>query len=780
VSRVLGRKLRRDVWRQRGQFAAVIVVIAMGIAVYVAASDAYRNLNDSFDRAYATQRLPDVVLTGPDAATLSNQAAALPGAPLVTSRAQADVGTRVGDHTLLGRVVSVPAGSQPDVSRLAVRSGRLPGDGEVLVEQHMADHFGLHAGDTIELSGAAEWTPVRVSGTGLSTEYFWPARSQQETMTSAEQFGVVFAPPSLLDRLGVASASQLALYARDRSRAANLVTAASDLARSRDLVATARTDQPSFVALDQDVQTFGQFANLLPVLFLLAAVLGGFIVLSRLVHAQRAVIGTLTANGVTPATLRRHYLGFGLLAGLGAVPFGVTGGYVLGAWFTTQYTNALGLPLHVVSLHPASLLVATIAGVATAALAAWGPARAAARIAPAEAMRVAPAGHGARSLFERIVPPLRVLPARWRMVLRGPSRNRRRALLTIAGVAVSLSLVIVFAGLRDTVANVLDRQYGQVDRSDGQLYANPGQAATAIAAARDDGDVAVTEPFTRAEVSLTNGDRRHDTILWAFPANTTMHRFIATDGDELALHDSGGLLLGAGVGNLLDIRTGDLISVTLADGTRFQEPVAGFVDEPMTAVGYISTARLQQLTGRDDTTGALVQLRTDVKRDAAAHRLAALPGTTAYLDNAAVEATMRDAFAIMDVMVGVMLAFAVIMAAALLFNAMSANVAERSVELGTLNAAGLGRRILGRVVAAENLLLTLAGIPLGLIAGRLLGRWFMANYETEGYRWTLRMQPTTYLIVVIGVLAAALLAQLPVWRRLRHLDVARIVRERAL
>ncbi len=42
VSRVLWRKLRRDVWRQRTQFAAVVVVVAIGIAVFVAANDAYR------------------------------------------------------------------------------------------------------------------------------------------------------------------------------------------------------------------------------------------------------------------------------------------------------------------------------------------------------------------------------------------------------------------------------------------------------------------------------------------------------------------------------------------------------------------------------------------------------------------------------------------------------------------------------------------------------------------------------------------------------------------
>jgi putative ABC transport system permease protein len=768
------------VWRQRGQFAAVIVVIAMGIAVFVAASDAYRNLNDSFDRAYSTQRLPDVVLSGPNAATLAAEAANLPGHPLVTSRVQADVGARVGDHALLGRIVSIPNAAQPDVAQLAVRSGRLPSSGEVLVEQHLADHFGLRPGDTIELFTPRGWRPVRVSGTGLSTEYFWPARSQQETMTSAEQFGVVFAPDALARDVAPDAQPQLALYATDRNRAGDLVTAATDLARSHDLVAAARTDQPSYMALDQDVQTFGEFANLLPVLFLVAGVLGAFIVLSRLVHAQRAVIGTLTANGIAPRTLRRHYLGFGVLAGLASLPLGLAGGYALGAWFTTQYTNALGVPLSVVSLHPLTLLTAAVAGVAAAGLAAWGPARAAARVAPAEAMRVAPGGRATTSVLERIVPPLRRLPVRGRMVLRGLNRNRRRALFTITGVAVSLSLVIVFAGLRDTVSSVLDRQYRDIDHSDGQLYANPTEAATALASARGDSQVAVAEPFARVEASLTSGTRRHDIIVWGLPATTTLHRFVATNGDQLSLPDGGGLLLGAGVRNLLGIEVGDPVTVTLADGTRFTEPAAGFVDEPMAAVGYISLAHLEQVTGRDLASGALIKLRPDVDRDNAAHLLGALPGAAAYRDNAAVEATMRDAFAIMDVLVGVMLAFAVVMAAALLFNAMSANVAERSVELGTLHAAGLARRTLGRLVAADNLLLTAIGIPIGLVAGTVLGRWFMANYETEGYRWTLRMQPATYIVVVLGAVAAALMAQLPVGRRLRHLDVARIVRERAL
>jgi putative ABC transport system permease protein len=779
VSTVLRRKLRRDVWRQRTQFAAVVAVVAIGVAVFVAASDAYRNLKGSFATAYATQRLPDVVVSGPNVGAVANDVAQLPGAPFVTARTQQDSGARIADHTLLSRIVTIPDRGQPDVGKIALRQGRLPHAGEVLVEQHLADHFKLEPGSTIELYGPHGWQPVVVSGSGIAPEYFWPARSQQEVMTSAEQFGVVFAPETSARAFVNAPDRQLALYARDRKEAGALVTAATSLAREHGLVVQARKDQPSFVALDQDVQTFGQFANLLPLLFLVAAVLGAFILLSRLVSAQRAVIGTLAANGISPRTLRRHYLGYGLVAGVAAALPGLVGGVLLGRWLTAMYTDALGLPLHVASLHVATMMIAVVAGVAATAVAAWGPARAAARTTPAEAMRVAPAGHGSRSWLERVVPPVRRLPARWRMVVRGLGRNPRRAIFTVVGVAVSLSLVLVFAGLRDTVANVLDRQYGTVDRSDGQLYTTPGKTGELVAAARRDPAVAAAEPFARVEVALSNGAQRFDTILVGLPTDTRMHRFVEPGGKQTALPASG-VLLGRGLGNLLSIHAGDEVTVTARDGTRLVERVAGFLDEPLSAVAYTSLDHLNHEVGREMDSGALITLRPGVARDTVAHRLGQLPGAAAYFDNAALEATLRDAFQIMDVLVGVMLLFAIVMAVALLYNAMSANLAERSVELGTLNAAGISRGILGRLVATENLMLTAIGIPFGLVAGVGIARWFMSNYENLGYRWELRMQPSTIALVVLAVVVASVIAQWSTWRGLKRINIATIVRERSL
>lgn len=82
-----------------------------------------------------------------------------------------------------------------------------------------------------------------------------------------------------------------------------------------------------------------------------------------------------------------------------------------------------------------------------------------------------------------------------------------------------------------------------------------------------------------------------------------------------------------------------------AGGAQLRERVAGFVDEPMSAVAYVSLEHLDAVLGRATATGALVRLRAGADREVVAHRLGALPGTAAYLDNASLDATMRDAFA---------------------------------------------------------------------------------------------------------------------------------------
>ena len=322
MTRILRRKLCRDLWRHRWQFLAATVVLGIGVAVFVGATNAYEDLRQSLDRTYAEQLLPDVVISGPGVVGLYDAARSLPGNPVVELRQQADVPIRVNGRTLFGRAIGVPVATQPAVSKLALQSGDLPTSGSVATEEHLAEHYGLHPGGTVELLGPSGWRTMGVSGSALSTEYLWPARSRAETLTTPEYFGVVFVPAPDIAQLAAQPTDQLLAYARDRDQARALVTAATELGRSHGLAVVSRDELPSYSVLRETVEAVRKFARLLPWVFLVAAVVGTYVLLSRLVTAQRAVIGTLSANGLSGRRIRSHYLTYGVAVALGGAPEG--------------------------------------------------------------------------------------------------------------------------------------------------------------------------------------------------------------------------------------------------------------------------------------------------------------------------------------------------------------------------------------------------------------------------------------------------------------------------
>jgi putative ABC transport system permease protein len=785
VNGLLGRKARRDVRRQFGQFAAVAVTIAIASCAFVAALASYTNLRTSFDTTYERLRFADVIAAGLDAPRLAAASRAI-GHVAVTERLQADVGVRIaGRHSLRGRIVGLPNdGRQPAVNRLLVLDGTTPKAGQVAVETHLAERWSLHPGSHVELattSGA--WRRVRISGVVASPEYLYPARSRQELISTPEDFGVVFGADSLVSAIaGPAAITQTAAYVPDRSQASSLTARLEHTAATLSLSeVTTRATHPSAQSLAEDVQGFGTLATLFPLLFLTAGALAAWVLLGRLVAAQRAVIGTLLACGLPRRRLLAHYLVFGVATALVGGVVGAGAGVLLGRWVTSLYTDAIGVPLSVNRLQPAVLGAAVGVAAVVGALSALGPARAAIRIAPAEAMRATtPGGRGRRSLLERAIPLLRRLPSRWAMVLRNIVRSRRRSLSTLAGVALAVSLVLLAWAILDTSNILLSRQFEQVQREDAQLDLSPATASSTIAALQQLPGIARLEPAARVPIALSYKNRRYSTLLIALPGDTQMHTFRTTGGGTRPLPSSG-LLAAASLRDQLGISTGSTVTVSVPGaGVTTRVRVAGFVDEPFGALAYADLRTLGRQAGEPVVTSAFVRLKPGADRLGVRAQANALPGVIGYTDVHALHATLRAQMGLFNIILGVMLVFGALLAAALCFNAMTANVAERRGEVAALEVAGMPVRTLRRLVSAENLSLAAVGLPVGVVLGILLARGFLSTYTSDLYRWTLQLHWWTPLLAAVAIFLAAVVAQLPALGSLARIDLGRVVRERSL
>lgn len=798
VRRILYHKLRHDLARRRWQFLAVLVTIVLGVTMFGGSFDAYRNLDASYRRTYERLHFADLTISAGDQASIAATARGTRGVSAVTERTQADVPLRMGDGTkLFGRVVGLPTTRDPAVDRVEILDGRGLDPSRprgVLAETHLADHYGLTPGDRVQVTLGENQVEVTVLGIVASPEYLWPARSRQDVFATAEDFGVLFVPEAL-----AASAPESARVEQvlvryragiDPVRLDRTLTRAATSAGAAEVLT--RAEQPSNAALSEDVQGFGQLSFLFPLLFLAAAALAAVVLLNRIVHSARAEIGTMQANGIDRRTVQRHVRAYGLVVGTAGGVLGAGLGVALGFVVTGAYTSALSIPDTVRRFWPLTPLAGIAFGVGAGWLAAAAPARAAARLTPAEAMRgQVPSGRPRASLVERLVPPLARVPVRWRMALRGVGRNPRRSVSTGLGIVLAMTLVLASGGMIDTFTVLLDEQFTTIQHDDAQVYVSTGVTDHLLAEIAAVPGVERTERVVTMPAGLAGPDGLYATQLQSFPSNTRMHSFIAADGSTRRL-PSDGVLLGESLRALIGATTGATLTLelpALATSTRVR--VAGFIDEPLGTFAYASRGYLDHVLADADPavspdalqtptiSTVMVTERPTADADTVRHRLNARPETVAVVSTSALRDLLDQFLGFFYAFVGVMLAFGAVMAFALVFNTISVNVSERVVEIATLRANGLAARQASRMLTAENVLLTALAIPVGLGVGWLTARFMLASYSSDLWSFSLRMRWFTPVVVAVAMLLVTLASQRPLTGVLRRLDIARVARERA-
>ena len=558
-------KLRRDLSRQKAQFAAVTITVFLGITMFGATYDSFQNLEASYAQTATEFTFANLTVVGGDVVQFAADTAGLPGVEAIATRTVADLPFRLGDTKLQGRVVGVPE-SGAIVNRVLVLEGSgLTGPNTVLMEEHLAGHFDIVPGDSFEIQGPDGWTGVEVAGIISSPEYIWPAASRQEVITTPDNFGVVFATQSTATALsGVGSPNEAVVYYHGGDENETLSESLTTRAYALGALETfTRAEQPSNAALEEDLKGFEELGLFFPILFLAAAAMAAYVMITRLVYAQRPQIGILLANGFTKGQVLRHYLGYGIVPGLiGSIP-GAIAGVLLARVITGLYTGFISVPITVIRFYPSTLFAAIALGLLATLLAAAAPALAASRLSPAESMRgSAPAGRGRASLLERLVPPLRTLPIRWRMTLRGIERNTRRTIYTVTGVVLSLMLILVSWGMLDTIEHLLDRQFVQIQKEDARVYFTTPVDTADLAALENIEGIAGVEPSLELPVAIeANGDR-YETFLIAVDRQTAMHTFFTGTNTTTTLPIDG-VLAGIGVADQLNIVAGDAVSVTV-------------------------------------------------------------------------------------------------------------------------------------------------------------------------------------------------------------------------
>jgi putative ABC transport system permease protein len=781
MNTVMRKKAFRDLRRRLPQVAAIGVMVMLGVLLFATSYDSFRNVEASYDRTYVRTHFADLTATGGDPDKIAPAVRNADGVDRVATRTEADRPMTIGATKLIGRVVGMTQLNGHGINEFDLVSGRLP-DAErmdqVIVERHTADTFGLATGQRMQVFDDAGWRVVTISGIAQSPEYLWPARNRQDILGDPHAFAVLFAPESLARKLSARTTPNQTLVSMtgsatqsDRDRVIRLLHSVG----SGDI--QDRGDQPSYAALRENFNGFTAMAIGFPALFLSAAAITEYVLITRLIRTERPVIGTLLALGAKRAAVVRHYVWYGVAVAAVASLAGVLAGAAVTSVYTRAYATILGLPDTVIEHRIPTAITGLVLGLATGVIAGLAPAISAARTAPAEAMRgddVHPVRIGP---LDRASARWTLIPVAARMALRSLTRSRRRTFATMLGAVLALVLILASASMLTSVRAMLDIQFGFVQRQDATVLVGPGanNVATQLRSIRG---IAVVEPATTARVGVSRNGRTYPTSLTGMEPDTVMHGFRNPDGAARRL-PSAGVLANTALADKLGLSVGDVVTVSLPGGSPYAARLAGLVDEPLGAALYATNATAQSITSAG-ANGYMLRFESGADRDRIRADVSNLAGVVAFNDTHALQKQLGSYLVIFWVFAGAMLMLGALLSFTVIYVTMTVNLAERTSELAPLRAAGAPIRRLTAAVAMENLGAILLAVPIGLGAGVGAGWLFLRSYNNDLFNLHLSVGPLVLIVATVAVTAAAIISQLPAARLIKRIDVARVARERAL
>lgn len=348
--RALHRKLLRDLRALWSQTLTLALVLAMGVACFVATFSAYTSLAGARDRFYAQSRFADVFASARRVPlAVRARLEALPGVAQVhTGVAQiARMGLAHTRDPIMGRLVGLERGAPPAINQVTVRSGRWPDPSasprEALVSEAFALARDLRPGDRITALVEGHREVLVITGLAVSPEYVFAGLGGSPDLRS---FGVFWMDADALagaTRMRGAFnqvAAVLAPGAREEQVLADIDQVLAPYGATR---AYGRSEQMSNRMLDSEITEQRVLGTVLPAIFLAVSAFLLQVVLSRQIARQREQIAALKALGYDNRSVGLHFIQYAGLVVAIAVLLGTALGAGLGRWLTSLYGEVFRL-----------------------------------------------------------------------------------------------------------------------------------------------------------------------------------------------------------------------------------------------------------------------------------------------------------------------------------------------------------------------------------------------------------------------------------------------------
>ena len=486
-----------------------------------------------------------------------------------------------------------------------------------------------------------------------------------------------------------------------------------------------------FADVRSDADCIESIGTVFPVLFLIVAVLISLTTINRMVEENRGLIGTFQALGFRDREIRRKFTLYSSVASLLGGLLGNLLGYIvlpeiIFVIFRTMYLfpayrltyNALyglgGVALFYAAIVGATLLSCNVT----------------VQKMPAVLMRPKAPQAGSRILLERITPIWKRLSFLNKVTARNLFRYKKRFLMTVFGIAGCTGLLLCGLSLKDTVADLIPRQYEQIISYDMMAVTAGGKDFDTLKDTLADRRSKIR---SLQELAVTNVDVHNeagDTMavqLYIVPEGAALRDYfslMSVDGEPIKIR-SDGFYITENIRTFLGYQVGDRMLIQDMALNEAQAPVRGILEYYLGNSIFVTEALYEALLDDYSPNAVVLCLKNRADEAQMTDELKGLDEVLSVTSVQELKDGFEQSFLLMNMVVYVVIVLAGALAFAVLFTLAATNISERDRELATIKVLGFYDGEVHTYVNKETLLLTLigmlAGLPLGVYFGKLLG-----------------------------------------------------------
>lgn len=539
-----------------------------------------------------------------------------------------------------------------------------------------------------------------------------------------------------------------------------------------------RNSNISYVSFVMNSEKVAAVSKVFPVFFYLVAALVSLTTMTRMIEEERIQIGTLKALGYGKASIMGKYV---IYCGLASV-LGCIVGLIVGFKLIPQIIyNAYGVLFHLpafvtkfnmnIALTSSGMAVLSTIGVTIYACSE------ALKEKPATLMLPRAPKAGKRILLERLTFIWSRMSFNHKATARNIFRYKKHFIMTVVGIAGCTALLVAGFGIRDSLSNVPNIQFGEIykyqvnidldekkemDKTLIDILEDRVKVIDFIQAHKHNGYAMVGNKEEFLTIFVPDGiDSVNDFIDFR---DRKSEEKVSFNESSVILTEKIAEALGLSIGDefLLDNDEGKVIELKVTDVTE------NYIGNYLYISRDVYAAEIKEKV-HNNSMLIKTQVMENEKRDAL---ISDFLDSEAVLNASFIDQTkgvFNNLINSVNYIVVVIIIASGLLAFIVLYNLTNININERRKELATLKVLGFHDEEVSSYIFREIRILTLIGMLLGLLLGKILHGFIIITVEDPGVMFGRNAKVLSYILSGMITFLFSFIVNLFMKKKLRNI-----------